>query len=177
MEKKKRALVITRSDIILRLVRCELSPELECYMADRTATGYDYIIYDYDFCEKMDLPGISIGWGEGADITLPFPIGELRAKILSPRQELTLDRTGLIATLCGRKVRLTELEATLLDLIIRGGKEYTSRESLHRALWGERATDGALNVYIHYLRRKLELTDEKVILSSREGYKINERYL
>lgn len=177
MEKRKRALVITKSDIILRLVSCELSPEIECYMSDRVCVGYDYIIYDYDFCKEKDIAGISIGWGEGASLTLPFPIGELRAKVLSPKQELTLDKAGLIATLCGRIIKLTELEATLLDLIIKGGKEYTKREVLHTALWGERATDGALNVYIHYLRRKLELTDERVILSSREGYKINERYL
>ena len=35
-----------------------------------------------------------------------------------------------------------------------------------------------MNVYIHYLREKLEADGEKIILSSRShGYKIDEKYL
>ena len=177
MENRKKALVITKRDIIFRLVSCELSPDIDCYCRGDFEFGYDYVIYDYDFFKDKDIFGIGIGYDEGADLTLPFPIGALREMALSVKRELTLDRERLTATISGRMIKLTELEATLLDLIIKGGKEYTSREALHLGLWGERATDGALNVYIHYLRRKLEMNDERVILSSRQGYKINERYL
>ena len=51
-------------------------------------------------------------------------------------------------------------------------------EELHGKVFGENNTPGLLNVYIHYLREKIEGEDEKIILSSRkQGYKINERYI
>ena len=35
-----------------------------------------------------------------------------------------------------------------------------------------------INVYIHYLREKLELCGEKIIIASREaGYRIDKRFL
>lgn len=177
MEKTERALVVTKNEIIYRLVALELSPDIECDMADEVRYGYDYIIYDYDDTEYSSPVGIGIGFSSGADITLPFPIGKLRERLLTGHERIAVDIPTLSASIGERIIKLTELEATLLDLIIKGGKEYTSREVLHHALWGDRATDGALNVYIHYLRRKLELGAERIILSSRQGYKINERYL
>ena len=40
------------------------------------------------------------------------------------------------------------------------------------------ADEGVLNVYVHYLREKLERGGEKIIISSRGlGYKIDEKYL
>ena len=59
-----------------------------------------------------------------------------------------------------------------------GGGEFVSRDELSRAVWGEGADGGILNVYIHYLREKLESKGEKVIISSRRGgYKIDGKYL
>ena len=47
-----------------------------------------------------------------------------------------------------------------------------------KTVWGDGADGGVLNVYIHYLREKLEAGGEKIILSSRkQGYKIVEKYL
>ena len=43
---------------------------------------------------------------------------------------------------------------------------------------GDDADGGILNVYVHYLREKLEKRGEKIIISSRKsGYKIDEKYL
>ena len=53
-----------------------------------------------------------------------------------------------------------------------------SREELVTAVWGEGADDGVLNVYVHYLREKLEKENERVILYSRKsGYRIDGRLL
>jgi len=53
----------------------------------------------------------------------------------------------------------------------------TSREELLSRVWGNDTDPGVLNVYVHYLREKLERGGEKIILSSRKcGYRISEKY-
>ena len=53
-----------------------------------------------------------------------------------------------------------------------------SREEILNAVWNNEADSGVINVYIHYLREKLELDGEKIILSSRKlGYAIDERFI
>ena len=47
-----------------------------------------------------------------------------------------------------------------------------------RDVWGDECEGGVLNVYIHYLREKLETEGEKIIFSTRKmGYKIDKKYL
>ena len=54
---------------------------------------------------------------------------------------------------------------------------YTSREEIAKKVWGD-ASDGLINIYVHYLREKLEIGGEKIILSSRKGgYRIDKKYL
>jgi len=73
-------------------------------------------------------------------------------------------------------VTLTDVEYRLFSaLFSRDG--FVKREELTRLVWGDSAGDGVLNVYIHYLREKLEADGERVILSSRrEGYSIDGKY-
>ena len=81
-------------------------------------------------------------------------------------------------TLDGERIRLTEIECRLLDSILSGGGEFVSRDTLLREVWGGEATAGVVNVYIHYLRQKLERGGERIILSSRlGGYKINGKFI
>ena len=56
--------------------------------------------------------------------------------------------------------------------------EYVSREELLSRIWQNKTDKGILNVYIHYLREKLEKGGERIIISSRNlGYKINEVFI
>ena len=89
---------------------------------------------------------------------------------------LVLSEDEKCAFLFGEKIALTELEFELLSkLMERDG--FTSREELLSALWQDEATGSVLNVYIHYLREKLEVGGEKIIVSSRrQGYRINEKF-
>ena len=65
----------------------------------------------------------------------------------------------------------------LRNKIKTGAKDFSKAEIL-RHVWGGDADDGIVNVYVHYLREKLEAGTEKIILSSRgNGYKINEKFL
>lgn len=87
-----------------------------------------------------------------------------------------LSLEGRICTLRGERIRLTELEAALLSRLIEARGEFVSRERLLSDVWGE-GDGGIVNVYIHYLREKIE-RGEKIILSSRKlGYKIDARYI
>ena len=81
------------------------------------------------------------------------------------------------ALLFGEKIKLTEVEYKLLFELLSAKGEYVSRESLLKRVWGDGFDSGVVNVYVHYLRNKLERDGRKIILSSRkEGYRIDERY-
>ena len=123
----------------------------------------------------------------GSHITLPYPFSfkEFREKIeaimsgiSAIRRRLLIESDSRHIVLDGERIRLTESEHKLLSLIAEGEGELVSREELTRGTFGEDADGGILNVYIHYLREKLEGTGEKIILSSRRGgYRIDKKYL
>jgi DNA-binding response OmpR family regulator len=118
--------------------------------------------------------------GEGV-IMLPFSQDELDMAIarLEKRDtgRLILIKDTRTVQLGDRSVKLTEVEFRLFSVLVSAGAgEYVSRERLIREVWGEGVDGGVVNVYIHYLREKLEKDGERIIISSRrEGYKINER--
>lgn len=66
---------------------------------------------------------------------------------------------------------LTPTEVKLLALLEEGKGEPVSRERLMEALWGNTQADGLLNLYIHYLREKIEQDGKRRIFSVRgKGY-------
>ena len=68
------------------------------------------------------------------------------------------------------------MEYKLLDVIL-SADGYVSKDAILRTVWGNGYDEGVVNVYIYYLRRKLEKDGRRVIISSRnEGYKIDEKY-
>ncbi|MBR2612930.1 MAG: winged helix-turn-helix transcriptional regulator [Clostridia bacterium] len=91
---------------------------------------------------------------------------------------LTLDHAHRVAHIYGETIKLTELEGELLSYLISRGGECATNEELCAHLWGGQASASAVNVYIHYLREKLELRGEKVILVRRgKGYYIEPKFL
>ena len=93
-------------------------------------------------------------------------------------ERLTLDESARVARIYGEEIRLTELEGALLSYLILRGGECATNEELCDHLWGGQASAGAVNVYIHYLREKLELRGEKIILVRRgRGYYIEPKFL
>lgn len=103
---------------------------------------------------------------------ISFLKGESEGKVLS------LDEKKRIAHIYGEEVRLTELECALLVCLMAHNGECVTNEELVEHLWGGQASAGAVNVYIHYLREKLEMRGERVILSRRgKGYFIDRKFL
>lgn len=138
---------------------------------------YDFVIADVD---GMTAPAgaIRASRSEKCDLAIPFTFDELHRVLSAGRKApLQLDKEERAAYLYGEKTRLTEVEFSLLNTLFEAG-DYVSREELLYKVWGDDATDGIINVYIHYLREKLETRGEKIIISSRKmGYRIDERYL
>ena len=141
-------------------------------------SGFDKCIWDIDSAslpEWADQRFVSVG-RSGATITRPFARESILA-LVSSLESVVLKLGDRRAFLYGEEIRLTELEFALLSRLMREKGGFVSREELLRDVWGEDAEGGILNVYVHYLREKLEKRGEKIIISSRKsGYKIDEKY-
>ena len=151
--------------------RCEISP-VEQKIADT-------VLVDVDTYGGVPLGAITMSRYSSADIAIPFPVGALFARLSSGNEKiLYLDRESRTAVLRGEKIKLTDVEFSLLSVIYEASGEFVSRDEILKRVWDNGADGGVINVYIHYLREKLEKCGEKIIASSRKGgYKLNEKYL
>ena len=168
-----RAAVRVKSPYLYRKIELELLGVAVCSSSELEAD-----IYIVESALSDTVKGRCITLGEGGDIPLPFRLGELRALIVDKKNEkFSLDRDSRSVTLHGKRVRLTEVEYSLLAAMMSRRGAFAKREELLREVWGEGTDSGVVNVYIHYLREKLEREGEKIIISSRrEGYKIDGRF-
>ncbi len=118
-----------------------------------------------------------IGYDPDADIRLPLSFEEIKGAILRDEGEpLRLDREERTVYIGENAIRLTELEFSLLALLYER-RDFVSREEILDKIWNNEKDEGIINVYIHYLRQKLEGGGEKIIVSSRKsGYKIADKY-
>lgn len=158
---------------------CEIVP---C-SAGESPAGFDGVIIDREYTslaypQALVLPFFEEG---GRIRTLPLPLREAVDYVSgcdarAPRVVLELKEDGRTAILGERRVKLTEVEYRLLSALL-FAEGFVAREALLREVWGEGVDPGVLNVYVHYLREKLEVGGEKMILSSRKlGYAIDERF-
>ncbi len=126
------------------------------------------------------------GLEAGADdyVVKPFALEEVVARInaLLRRRpardrtelavgDLELDLAGRRATRGGRDLELTRRELELLEMFARHPGEVLSREQLHEEVWGydfDPKTNVA-DVFIGYLRRKLEADGEPRLLHTVRG--------
>lgn len=174
-----RVYVLTKDKYFKRWAELELGQDTE--LSDNTE-GCDALIIDADSASEATPYARNVIRlsRSGKDGCLSFPLQRGRLRELISTEDLPL--LALIpdersATVGKRRIKLTAHEYSLLSLLISGGEEFTSRERISREVFGE-ATDGLINIYIHYLREKLETGGERIVISSRKlGYKINEKYL
>ena len=169
----KRVCVLTEDEMLFLKIKYELADGFLVFMSD-TEVPADAVLIDADNPKFSSAVGIRMSQG-GADITLPFRIGAVKELLSEDATELKIcDSTVYVGT---RAVRLTEVELTLFSALFKRKGGYATREELVREVWGEGADEGILNVYVHYLRTKLEASGERVISCTRgKGYKLNEKY-
>ena len=182
---RRRIAVLTKDTALYRKIYLAL-PDCEVVELQRfeDAAGASVILFDAR--AGGEIPGGTVAIvrrceESAVDARLPYPFSfaELRRAVAGGAipARLTLG-DGRSAILDGEKIRLTEKEHALLAAIISGRGEFVSRDELLSTVFGEDADGGLLNVYVHYLREKLEGGGERIIISSRRGgYKINERYI
>ena len=138
----------------------------------------DVAIFDLE----SDLPpienAITVSRLGNGDISLPLSFEDIEKLVESSGAQLSISSDPKSAILRGRQIKLTDVEYALFALLMKNGGSFTSREEILAGVWGEGVDAGVINVYVHYLREKLETEGEKIIISSRKhGYKIDEKYL
>lgn len=139
----------------------------------------DFTLVDVDTASAVaGSQVITLSRGDGEDLKIPFSQKSLLALLSGESEEscsLTLE--GRCARLSGKVIKLTEVEAALLSCLLRSRGETVSKEELLSEVWGDGTDGGVVNVYVHYLREKLEAGGEKVIFSTRGvGYRISKKY-
>ena len=139
---------------------------------------YSLIIADIDSSDMPDFECVTLG--SGGDLPLPFRHEDMIALVTETEGEaerfLSLSADGRHAYISGEEIKLTEVEYKLLEVIL-NANGFVSKEQILDTVWGDGYDLGVVNVYVHYLRKKLEKNGTKVIISSRnEGYKIDEKY-
>jgi len=123
----------------------------------------------------------------GADdyLVKPFAFEELvaRVKALLRRSEnkntgdcihfadLTLDLASRSAERNGRQIELSTTEFNLLELFMQNPKRVLSRELIMEKVWGYnfQGESNVLEVYVGYLRHKLEQQNEKRLIHTVRG--------
>jgi DNA-binding response OmpR family regulator len=125
-------------------------------------------------------------------VTKPFAFEELLARIRSRLREAgdssqtTLEASGIRLDLLSReasrgelRVRLPEREANLLAHLLRHAGRVCSREEILAAVWDYDHDPGTnvVQVYVGYLRRKLDLPDDPAPIETVRsvGYRLRER--
>ena len=174
-----RILFLTDDKYLYRKAELELNGKAEI-TAD-SHHPFDLAIVDTRTRSAENHPqALTISDKDGnGDFKLPLKRGELLSIIGMKRRSkrLSLLPNTKSALLDGVTIKLTSHEYSLLSILISGGGEFIPRERISKEVW-EDAGDGLINIYVHYLREKLETNDEKIIISSRKlGYKINKIYL
>lgn len=185
---KKQVIVITTDLYLFQAIRLDAGDEYEVHRVcgDAALPPADTVLCDVRACTSVP-PG---AWALVPDaetcadipanarrVPLPLPWGAIRRLLLQEKSgALTLCEKDRTVRLCGRTVRLTEVEFSLLR-VLATARTPLSRDELAQAVWGVHANNSLLNVYIHYLRAKLESDGERIILSARgAGYRLNEKY-
>ena len=176
----KTVAVFTRDRFLFQKIRLDAPEGVNVTLGEEKSIA-DLCLIDIDTEKVHRENSLTMSRTAGtADIDIPFPLGSVGSVIkrFSDKTLLTVSDEERCAYLRGERIKLTEVEFSLLSALFKNGGEYIAREELLEKVWDTDTDCGVVNVYIHYLREKLEKHGEKIILSSRKcGYKIDERYV
>lgn len=126
-----------------------------------------------------------IGLDAGADdyLAKPFALSELFARVRaltrrrhpdtrrSSAQGISIDAPSQLAYRDGRAITLTAIEASMLSMLLDNAGQTISRRTLAEAVWGadQAPRSNAIDVYVGYLRGKLEAHGEPRVIHTVRG--------
>lgn len=169
-----RILLVSRNRYLWQKLRL-LRPSDEVTMADTPSDDYERIIWDADTAGgNAREDAIILSSAPDAELDTAFSPEELSAALGEAQGErITVNTATRTVTLDSERIRLTEVEFALLLKLYENIGSFVPRSELIYAVWGSEGNDSLINVYVHYLREKLERGSEKIIFSSRSlGYKL-----
>ncbi len=120
----------------------------------------------------------------GADdyLTKPFALAELLARVRAllrrgeiPTQpilrveDLELDPSTRTVTRAGERISVSAREFSLLEYLVRNPGRVVTRQSIITHVWGGDLASNALEVYITYLRRKIDKGRETKLIHNVRG--------
>ncbi|AYF79669.1 DNA-binding response regulator [Nocardia yunnanensis] len=123
------------------------------------------------------------GLDAGADdyLVKPFDLDELLARVRAlvrrtyPEDGATLSTADLVLDTAahtvhrgGREIELSRTEFALLEVLMRNAGQALPRETLIERVWGHH-TSNSLEVYIRYLRRKIEGEGQPALIHTVRG--------
>ncbi|MBO5315569.1 MAG: winged helix-turn-helix transcriptional regulator [Clostridia bacterium] len=173
----KRVLVVTDKPYLGQKIKLALSDKCAVEVLGSADADYDICLWDIDYSDApKNEKIITISYSSPADLALPCTFESLNT-LIEDNSAALIALDGRICRIRGERIKLTELEASLLSCLMSAEGEFVGREEILSRVWSGDADYGIVNVYIHYLREKIE-QGEKIILSSRkQGYCIDKKYL
>lgn len=171
-------LIVTKNSIIGEGIALELqSLGYNARSSSMLSQGFDTYVVDIDSCtaDKRDnLITFSV-IPDKADLKRPFLTEELMLLISkkadTPSHVAPIDVFNEFDTSC-----LSDTEGKLLEVLLENRGKAVSVNELSRRVWGrDTVKSNIVNVYIRYLRQKLEKdSPNRIIFTVRgQGYKIN----
>ena len=123
----------------------------------------------------------------GADdyMAKPFSLQELEARVRALTRRglgsaatviqhgpLSFDATGRVAYINGQMIDLSARELSLLEVLLQRAGRLVSKDQLVERLcaWGEEVSNNAIEVYIHRLRKKIEVEGVRIATVRGLGY-------
>ena len=172
----KTVAVVTKDVFLFKKILLCLE-DCEVFLAESKgeAESADTVFCDVDTAEILPERAVKMSRRDECDLPIPFSLDAPRRFLSSREAALLPERRSVM--LRGREIRLTELEYALFSLIAEARGDAVSREEILERVWHSDADGGIVNVYIHYLREKLESDGERVIAASRgKGYSLTAKY-
>ncbi len=177
----KRIAVYTKNRMLYRRIVLLTRGIAEATLANEY-THADLAIIDRESFPDLNIDGYVLPFskrgGKISNLTLSHRelLLAVSNAVPSGKKLLTLSEGSREARLGGRIIKLTEVESRLLSVLL-SADGYVSRDELLSKVWAAGTDRGVVNVYVHYLREKLESEGDKVIFTSRQmGYMIDERF-
>ena len=173
----KRISVLTQDEFLYKKIALSLDfCEVLMSRSPEDAVGADVIFHDVDTVTGEVAGAVTVSRKRDAALRIPFSL-DAPADYVCGVPECRLLPESRSVILGEREIRLTEIEYALFSLIVEAKGAQVSREEILEQVWSSDTDGGVVNVYVHYLREKLECGGERVIAASRgKGYSLTPKY-